>query len=130
MSTSGPSWRNGSGVDEVPALALVVGKKVVVAARRPSDGAAHRGDARRAPRQRSRLALLKPGDDCEAEVGRALAVDDAVVERHGDVPHRPRDDLAVANDRALVDPVDPEDRDLGMVDERRDEQTGGLARRS
>ena len=42
-------------------------------------------------------------------------------------PIVPRDDLAVADDRALLDPVDPEDRDLGMVDERRDEEAGGFA---
>ena len=102
-------------VDEVPALALVVGKRVV--SRLDGRATAPRIEAMLAEhsRRRSRLAS-QPGDDREAEVGRALAVDDAVVERHGDIPHRPRNDLAVTDDGALVDAVDAEDRDLGMVD--------------
>ena len=74
-----------------------------------------------------RLGLLEPGDHGEPEVGGALAVDHAVVERDRDVPHPPDDDLAVAHDRPLLDAVDAEDRHLGMVDERRHEQAGRLA---
>ena len=78
-------------------------------------------------RSPSRRAL-EPRDHREPEVGGALAVDDAVVERDGDVPHPADDDLAVADDRPLLDAVDAEDRDLRVVDERRHEQAGGLAR--
>ena len=67
----------------------------------------------------TRLELL---DHVEAERGGAHPVDHAVVEGHGEIPDRPHDDLAVADDRALADPVDAEDRDLGVVHERRHEE--------
>ena len=51
-----------------------------------------------------------------------------MVERHRDVPHRPHDDLAVAHDGSVGDAVEAEDRDLGVVDERRHEQPAELAR--
>jgi hypothetical protein len=43
------------------------------------------------------------------------------------LPHPTDDDLAVARDRAVLDPVDAEDRDLGMVDQRSDEKSRRLA---
>ena len=51
-----------------------------------------------------------------------------MVERHRDVAHLPDDDLAVAHDRPLRDAVDAEDRDLGMVDQRRHEEARRAAR--
>src|SRR3972149_4733408 len=47
-----------------------------------------------------------------------VPVDGPVVEGTGEVHHVPDDDLVVPDDRALLDPVDPEDRDLGPVDDR------------
>src|ERR1700704_5382275 len=61
-----------------------------------------------------------------AEVGCTLAVDHAVVERDGDVPDAAHDDLPVPNDRPLPDPVDPEDRNLRMVEWRRGQKAGRL----
>ena len=50
------------------------------------------------------------------------AVDDAVVERDRHVPHLANDDLTVADDGARPDAMEPEDRDLRVVDQRRHEQ--------
>ena len=50
-----------------------------------------------------------------------------MVEAHGDVADLPDDDLAVPDDGAIGDAVEPEDRDLGMVDERGDEEPAELA---
>src|SRR5882672_8009823 len=46
------------------------------------------------------------------------AVDDAVVERHGQVHDRPDDDLVIDNHRALADRLRAEDRGLRLVDDR------------
>src|SRR5581483_4888287 len=66
-------------------------------------------------------------DHGERELGGARAVDDAMVERHRDVPDRPHYDLTVAHDRSLGDPVHAEDRDLRVVHERRHEDAAELA---
>ena len=87
-------------------------------ARRP--GASSR---RRAPVS----ALFEPADDVEPELGRARAVDDPVVEGQREVADLRRDDGAVAHDRARADAADAQDRDLGMVDDRRLEEAPELA---
>ncbi len=69
----------------------------------------------------------EPGDHVEAERRCDDAVDDTVVERDRDVPHAADDDLAAADDRPLRDPVEAEDRDLGVVHERRHEEPAELA---
>src|SRR3954447_16691918 len=74
------------------------------------------------------LAALEPADHRKPELGRTGAVDDAMVERERDVGDAAHDDLAGAGDRAVGDPTDAQDRDLGMVDERRLEEPGELAR--
>src|SRR5437870_3879445 len=99
--------------------------------------------ARRAPRLQSRTATpAKPArplvgvvsdafeaaDHGEAELGRSRAVDDAVVEGDRDRPGGPGDDLAVPDDRPLGDSADAQDRDLGVVDDRRRQQAAELAR--
>ena len=86
-------------VDEVPALALVVGKRVVSRL----DGRAT------APKiesmldehleRRGRLGLLEPAITARPKSAARLPSIDAVVERDRDVPHPPDDDLAVADDR-------------------------------
>ena len=50
-----------------------------------------------------------------------------MVEGDRDVADVADDDLPVANDGARADPVDPEDSDLGVVDERSDEDAAELA---
>ena len=69
-----------------------------------------------------RALFAQTRDDGEAEVGGTLAVDDTVIERHRDVAHLAHDDLAVAHDCAIFDAVHAEDRNLGMVEQRRHEQ--------
>src|SRR5207253_3105396 len=69
----------------------------------------------------------EPPDHGQGEGGGARAVDDPVVERQAEVPHRANDDLAVLDDGAGPDPVDTEDRDLRMVDQRRHEQSRELS---
>ena len=49
-----------------------------------------------------------------------------MVERDRDVANVADDDLTVDNDGARGDPVDSEDADLGMVDERRDDEAAEL----
>ena len=66
-------------------------------------------------------------DHVEAEGSGSDSVDDPVVERDRDVSHGADDDLTVADDRPLDDPVEPDDRDLGVVDERRDQEPAELA---
>ena len=73
-------------------------------------------------------AGLEAGDHVERERRRPCPVDDAVVEGDRDVADLADDDLAVANDGARADPVQAEDRHLGMVDERRHEEAAELAR--
>ena len=51
-----------------------------------------------------------------------------MVEGDGDVSEPADDQLPVANGGPLGDPVEAEDADLGMVDERRDHEAGELAR--
>src|SRR5580765_8926658 len=51
-----------------------------------------------------------------------------MVEGDRDVTGPGRRELAVADDRAFCDPTDAENRDLGVVDDRRLEQPGELAR--
>src|SRR5205807_3414778 len=80
--------------------------------RGPRERAADRAAARRASRARGRLGPAQAVDHGEAELGGPLAVDDAVVEGDRDVADPARDDLAVAHDRAVLDPVDAEDRNL------------------
>src|SRR5438128_1919704 len=60
--------------------------------------------------------------DIDEEQHRVLAVDDAVVVGQRDVHHRRGDDLAVLDDRALLDGVHAEDRALRRVDDRRRHQ--------
>src|SRR5687768_4666915 len=59
--------------------------------------------------ERPDLGSLEPPDHREPELGGALAVDDPVVERHGEVAHAPDGDLAVAHHRAVGDAVDAQD---------------------
>src|SRR6187551_547392 len=56
--------------------------------------------------------------DALDERGGFPAVDDAVIERRGQVYHPADRDLALIYDGALRDAVDADDRDLGMVDNR------------
>ena len=49
-----------------------------------------------------------------------------MVERDGDVADPPGDELALPHDGALGDPVDAEDADLGVVDQRRHQQAAEL----
>src|SRR3972149_3225862 len=49
---------------------------------------------------------------------RILAVADAVVEAGGDIHHPPDDDGVIADYRAFLGPVDPEDGHLRTVDDR------------
>jgi DNA-binding CsgD family transcriptional regulator len=69
---------------------------------------------------------LQSADHVEAEGGCDGAVHDAVVERHGDVAHRADRDLAVADDGTLGHAMEAEDRDLGVVHERRHEEAAEL----
>src|SRR5262245_57407465 len=55
------------------------------------------------------------------------AVDDAVVDRHRQVHLLADDDLAVLDDRRVLDRVHAEDRDLGEVDDGRREQAADVA---
>src|SRR6266566_875727 len=73
-------------------------------------------------------ALLEPADDGEPELGRAGAVDDAMVERDGHVADLRRDDLAVSHDRPRPDASDAENRDLGVIDDGRLQEAAELAR--
>ena len=66
-----------------------------------------------------RLRRLEQLDDAEPEPGCTCAVDDPVVEGHGDVRHPVRDKPFAVEDGALGDAVQAEDGDLGLVDERR-----------
>ncbi len=52
------------------------------------------------------------------ELDRSVAVDQTMVEREGQVHHVADDDLVVANDRALLDHVDPEYGNLRLIDNR------------
>ena len=76
---------------------------------------------------RRRSAGLQPVDHVEAEGGRADAVDDAVVEGHRDVAHRRTTTWPSRTTGRSGDAVQPEDRDLGVVDERRHEEPAELA---
>ena len=78
------------------------------------------------PRAQPRRLALEPRDDREPERGSAGAVDDAVVERDGDRPRASHDDFAVADDRSRRDAADAEDRDLGVVHDRRLEEAREL----
>ena len=60
-------------------------------------------------------------DHIHTECARPGAVDDPMVEGDGDVPHLAHDDLAVPGHGARPDAVQPQDRDLRMVDQRRHE---------
>src|SRR5512140_2411451 len=79
------------------------------------------------PRSSSAASRAEAPDHGEGERGRTRPVDDPVVERDRDVAHLPYDDLAVAHDRSWPDSMHSEDRDLGMIDERRDDQAAELA---
>ena len=46
-----------------------------------------------------------------------------MVKRDRDVAHTANDDVAIAHDGAILDSMDAENRDLGMVDQWRDEQS-------
>jgi DNA-binding CsgD family transcriptional regulator len=70
---------------------------------------------------------LQAADHVEAERGRDGAVHHAVVERHGDVAHSADRDFSVADDGALAHAMEAEDRHLGMVHERRHEESAELA---
>ena len=65
-------------------------------------------------------------DHRQRELGRACAVDHAVVECRRDVADLADDDLSATHDRAGCDPVDPEDRNLRVIDERRDDHAAEL----
>src|SRR5437899_7571583 len=71
--------------------------------------------------------MVEPGDHGKRELRCPRAVDDAMVERDADIPHRAHDYFAVAHDRARPDAMDAEDADFGVVHERRHEQAGKLA---
>ena len=93
-----------------------------------TDGASRRGAwLRSGP---SLLASLDPRDHREAERGRPRAVDDPMVERDRDRPGSPNDDRIVSHHRPRRHAPDAQDRHLGVVDDRRVEQPGELARRS
>src|SRR2546430_164671 len=77
--------------------------------------------------QRSALGL-QAVDHGERERGSSRPVDDAGVEGDADVADRPRDDRPFVDDRARADPVDAEDADLGVVDERGHKKAAELAR--
>ena len=70
---------------------------------------------------------LEAADHIEAERPCTHAVDDAMVEGDRHVPHLADDDLAVPHDRPRPDPVEPENRDLRMVDQRRHEEAAELS---
>src|SRR4029077_1144347 len=57
--------------------------------------------------------------DALDERGCLPAVDDAVIERRGQVHHLADYDLTVTHHRSLGDAVDADDRDLGVIDHRR-----------
>src|SRR4249919_1152237 len=75
----------------------------------------------------SSLRAFEPADHGQAELGCAGAVDHAVVERERHVAGLRDRELAAPDNRALGDPADAEDRDLGVVDDGRLEQAGELA---
>ena len=63
------------------------------------------------------------------ERGRVPAVDDAVVEARRQVHHRARLELPAVPHRAHLHLVDPDDGDLGVVDDRRGDQAAERAER-
>src|SRR3989304_2578147 len=75
------------------------------------------GSASREPDEEGR-GVLEVAPDGLNEGRPYVPVDGPVVEGTGEVHHVPDDDLVVPDDRALLDPVNPEDRDLGPVDDR------------
>src|SRR3954469_10250382 len=81
----------------------------------------------RAPQRSGCPASLQSANDVEAELGRPRTVDDTVVERDRDVPDACRNDSAVAHHRAIADPADAQNRDFGMIDDRRLQQAAELA---
>ena len=99
-------------VESVPTLVLVSNRKAVARL----DGRASAPKIEAMLEEHLALAVgatrlrLKPRDHRERERGGARAVDDAVVERDADVPHRAHDDLAVDDDGARADAMDAEDR--------------------
>ena len=95
-----------------------------------ANGERRLGTSRRGPgfgQAPRRLMSLDPRDHREAERGRSRAVDDTVVERDRDRPGPPHDDLVVSYDRSRRDAPDAQDRDLGVVHDRRGEEPGELA---
>ena len=72
-------------------------------------------------------AGLEAGDHVQRERRRPRPVDDAMVEGDRDVADVANNDLSVDNDGARGDPVDSEDADLGVIDERRHEDAAELA---
>ena len=96
---------------------------------RPRRRTERRGRGRRAVcRTGSALALFEPADHRKPERRSTCAVDDTVVERHCDRSHPPHDDLSVADDRSGCHAADAQDRHLRVIDDRRLEEPGELAR--
>src|SRR5262245_14989833 len=75
---------------------------------------------------RMSLGGFEPPDHGQTELGRARAVDDTVVEGDRNRPCGPHGDLSVTDDRPQRDPPHAEDRDLGVVDDGRVEETAEL----
>src|SRR5438128_3987271 len=71
--------------------------------------------------------MLEIVPDVLNEGGPDVPVDDAVVEGAGEVHHVPDHNLVVPDHGPLLDLVDPEDCDLGPVDDRRRQDAALLA---
>src|ERR671923_1847932 len=73
------------------------------------------------------FSLFEAGDDGKAELGGPRAVDHAMVEGDGDGAHWADGEVPVADRGPLRNAADAQDRDLGVVDDRRRQQPTELA---
>ncbi len=73
------------------------------------------------------IRLLQVRNDVLGEVCTDVTIDDAVVEREAQVHDLTDHDLVPAHDWLLLDGVDAQNADFGIVDDRRGEQPAELA---